>query len=67
MRPNSPTTGWRPPGRRSESRGAGDKIKGGLSQEPHLSQRKALYTAEGRAFCTGNLHVPDDLEVIPLV
>lgn len=36
------------------------------TEETHLSQRKALYTAEGQAFYTGDLHVPDDLEVIPL-
>lgn len=36
------------------------------TEETHLAQRKALYSAEGRAFYSGDLHVPDDLEVIPL-
>lgn len=36
------------------------------TEETHLAQRKALYSAEGRQFYRGDLHVPDDLDVIPL-
>lgn len=36
------------------------------TEETHLEQRKALYTAEGRNFYRGDLYVPDDLDVIPL-
>ena len=36
------------------------------TEETHLSQRKALYTAEGRDFYSGDLYVPDDLDVIAL-
>lgn len=34
--------------------------------EDSHEDRKALYTAEGRAFYTGSLFVPDDLEVLSL-
>lgn len=36
------------------------------TEETHLAQRKALYSAEGRQFYSGDLYVPDDLDVIPL-
>lgn len=36
------------------------------TEETHLAQRKALYSAEGRAFYHGDLYVPDDLDVILL-
>ncbi len=36
------------------------------TEETHLPQRRALYTAEGRLYYHGDLHVPDDLDVIPL-
>lgn len=36
------------------------------TEDKQLSERKALYTAEGRAYYTGDLHVPNDLEVINL-
>lgn len=36
------------------------------TEDTRLSERKALYTAEGRPFFPGNLFVPDDLEVLPL-
>ena len=36
------------------------------TEETHLAQRKALYSAEGRQFYRGDLYVPDDLDVIPL-
>ena len=36
------------------------------TEDSRLAERKALYTAEGREFFSGNLFVPDDLDVIPL-
>ena len=36
------------------------------TEETHLKERKALYTAEGRQFYSGRLYVPDDLDVILL-
>ena len=35
------------------------------TEDKHLSERKALYTAEGREYYDGNLLVPDDREIIP--
>ena len=32
------------------------------TEETHLSERKVLYTEEGRQYYSGNLYVPDDLE-----
>jgi len=36
------------------------------TEDKHIDQRKRLYTQEGSAFYTGNLYVPDDLDVIEL-
>lgn len=36
------------------------------TEETHLAERKALYTAEGKSYYCGNLYVPDDLEVFEL-
>lgn len=36
------------------------------TEDKHYAQRKALYTAEARAYYQGDLYVPDDLEVIAL-
>ncbi len=36
------------------------------TEEETLERRKELYTEEGRSFYSGNLFVPDDLEVIEL-
>ena len=36
------------------------------TEDKHLSERKALYTAEGREYYDGNLLVPDDGEIILL-
>ncbi len=36
------------------------------TEDERLPQRKALYTQEGRPYYTGDLYVPDDLDVIPL-
>ena len=36
------------------------------TEETHGCERKALYTAEGLEFYSGDLHVPDDLEVLRL-
>lgn len=36
------------------------------TEESHLSERKALYTAEGKEYYHGNLYVPDDLETFEL-
>lgn len=36
------------------------------TEDKRLPERKALYTQEGRQFYTGNLFVPDDLEVLAL-
>ena len=36
------------------------------TEEQTIGRRKELYTAEGRQFYSGNLYVPDDLEVIEL-
>ena len=36
------------------------------TEDRHIKERKALYTAEARAYYTGDLYVPDDLEVIAL-
>ncbi len=36
------------------------------TEETHLSERKALYTAEGKEYYHGNLYVPDDLEMFEL-
>ena len=35
------------------------------TEEDTLEQRKELYTAEGKEHYSGNLFVPDDLEVFP--
>ncbi|KGK90959.1 beta-lactamase [Desulfosporosinus sp. HMP52] len=36
------------------------------TEDTNLTQRKALYTAEGKKYYDGNLYVPDDLDVITL-
>lgn len=36
------------------------------TEESHLSERKALYTAEGKEYYHGNLYVPNDLEIFDL-
>ena len=36
------------------------------TEEKNLVNRKELYTAEGRQYFTGNLVVPDDLDVLIL-
>ena len=36
------------------------------TEDSHITERKALYTAEGSAYYHGNLFVPDDLEQIEL-
>lgn len=36
------------------------------TEESHGCERKRLYTEEGREFYSGDLHVPDDLEVVSL-
>lgn len=36
------------------------------TEDARLAERKALYTAEGRQYFSGNLFVPDDLESITL-
>ena len=36
------------------------------TEDKRLADRKRLYTQEGSAYYTGDLHVPDDLERIPL-
>lgn len=36
------------------------------TEDKHLAERRALYTAEARAAYAGDVHVPDDLDVIPL-
>ena len=36
------------------------------TEDRHIKERKALYTAEARAYYAGDLYVPDDLEVIAL-
>ena len=36
------------------------------TEDKNYDRRKQFYTAEGREFYKGDLHVPDDLEVIAL-
>jgi ribonuclease Z len=36
------------------------------SEDVNIARRKELYTAEGREYYTGNLFVPDDLDIITL-
>ena len=36
------------------------------TEDSDMASRKARYTAEGKAYFSGNLYVPDDLEVIDL-
>lgn len=36
------------------------------TEDKRLAERRALYTAEGREYYSGDLHVPDDLDVIEL-
>ena len=36
------------------------------TEDQHYRERKALYSAEARAYYTGELYVPDDLDVITL-
>ena len=36
------------------------------TEDRHIQERKQLYSEEGCAFYTGNLFVPDDLDVIEL-
>lgn len=36
------------------------------TEETHLTERKKLYTEEGKHYYTGNLYVPDDMEVFEL-
>ncbi|WP_343208319.1 MBL fold metallo-hydrolase [Anaerolentibacter hominis] len=36
------------------------------TEDKNISERKALYEAEGKAYYHGNLYVPDDLDVIEL-
>ena len=36
------------------------------TEETHLARRRELYTAEGRQYFSGDLHIPDDLDVIQL-
>ena len=35
-------------------------------EDDHIEERKALYTAEGKKYYSGNLFVPDDEEIIDL-
>lgn len=37
------------------------------TEDKHISERKTLYTAEGKQYYSGNLFVPDDLESIELI
>lgn len=36
------------------------------TEEKNLANRKTLYTAEGRQYFSGNLYVPDDLDVLTI-
>lgn len=36
------------------------------TEETHLEERKALYTEEGKQYYSGNLYVPDDMEVFEI-
>ena len=36
------------------------------TEESHLSERKKLYTEEGKQYFHGNLYVPDDLETFEI-
>lgn len=36
------------------------------TEDKHIRERKALYTAEGQQYFSGNIFVPDDLETIEL-
>ena len=36
------------------------------TEDKHIAERKRLYSEEGRAYYTGDLYVPDDLDVIEL-
>ncbi len=36
------------------------------TEDKNIKNRKELYTAEGRQYYSGNLHVPDDMEVLEL-
>ena len=36
------------------------------TEETHLTERKKLYTEEGKAYYSGNLYVPDDKEVFKI-
>lgn len=36
------------------------------TEDDHIEERKALYTAEGKKYYSGNLFVPDDEEIIDL-
>lgn len=36
------------------------------TEDTNLAERKKLYSEEGKAFFSGNLFIPDDLETIPL-
>ena len=36
------------------------------TEDKHIDERKKLYTEEGKQYYTGNLFVPDDLDVIEL-
>lgn len=36
------------------------------TEDKHITERKRLYTEEGKAYYTGDLHVPDDLDVLEL-
>ena len=36
------------------------------TEEKNLARRRELYTAEGRQYFSGNLVVPDDLDVLTI-
>ena len=36
------------------------------TEDKRISERKALYTAEGHTYYRGELYVPDDREIIAL-
>ena len=37
------------------------------TEDANVEERKALYMEEAQPYYTGDLHIPDDLEVIPLL
>ena len=36
------------------------------TEDKNIARRRELYTAEGQPYFSGNLYVPDDLDVIEL-